>query len=121
MQRRWKAIGLPAALALIFAPLYASAAEIPGPASGSFWSLRPQVDAQERIALVDQAIGRASAHNAYSAHTLTQLLTEHGSLRVAGGTSQEYFVNPEPSSVLVWATSAMGIVAAGYGYRRRSN
>lgn len=34
--------------------------------------------------------------------------------------SLEIFVNPEPSSMLVWAATSACLTAAGYGYKRRN-
>jgi hypothetical protein len=118
MQRYWTALAIPAMLVGLWTPISAKAAELPAPACGSFWSLHSGVDAQQRSALVDQAVGNVDHQDAFAAQTLAQYISKDGTL---SGRHQEYFVNPEPSSVLVWATSAMGLLAAGYGYRRRSH
>lgn len=114
----WKVIGTAVFVLGCLVPK-AVGSELPPPASGSFWSLRSPVSDQERGQLVDRAAGR-DANEAFSGPMLTTLVSSRESFKFTTGQEQEYFVNPEPSSMLVWATTTMGLLAAGYGYRRRT-
>lgn len=92
---------------------------------GTYRDFTPALDAALRKQLLDQYLRKplapAGANFEFGPEELTQILGQADSDIASLGTSNrpEFLVNPEPSSALVWTTSVIGLLAAGYGYRRR--
>lgn len=108
------------------------AAELPVPVAGSFRELTQPLDMRSRKAWIDQALAQPRLATAQAAES-TQARLSPGNwtdvlkrvdvegISHAADEPLEFFVNPEPSAMLVWGASIMGLMASGYGYRRRNS
>lgn len=94
--------------------------------TGASWVEQTPANAEVRKSWIDAVLADrqtpSEVNYGVNPGDLAQVLhdADTRAVNLAACETLDFHANPEPSSLLVWAATAMGVIAAGYGYRRRN-